>query len=501
MESALQVSGLSKHFAGVLALDAVSVTVEPGQIHAIIGENGSGKSTFVKILGGYHTPEPGGVVSLWGEELSFPVVSPQHHGMAIVHQDLGLVDDLSVWENLGVGMSYGARMFSPFSRQAEEAIVRELSEQFGHTLDPRAKVGTLTRVEKSIVAIVRAIRELGVRGQDHLIILDEPTAALPRTEVERLLRFMRDLASKGAAVIFISHHLQEVMDCADVVTVFRSGRTVGTYPISEVSPGELVHLMLGYAVEELEISTREIPRLDGTPLVSVSGLSGTVVSDLSFEVRAGEVVGVTGLSGMGQEELPYLLTGAAAPRAGQVFIEGVPVIKGLKGAIAAGMVLVPANRARDGIWLDATATENVTLPVLGKLGRPYLRSKGAERRQTESLMRRLGARPLDPSLRISAFSGGNQQKLLMAKWLQTEPRVLVLHAPTQGVDAAGRRDVLHITQEAAQRGAAVILCTDDSEEIMPICQRVIVLRDGRIATTLVHSELTEHALLAACQAA
>lgn len=491
---AITVERLSKAFGATQALDGVSFTVAPGEVRALIGQNGAGKSTLVKIFGGYHAPDAG-EISLWGNKLRLPISNPASHGVAIVHQDLGLVDELSVWENIGVGTSFDGKLLAPLSKRAARSKVRKLIARFDQPFGPDDKVGSLEPAQRSIVAILRAIGEMDAHDRaETLLILDEPTSRLFGEDVERLLDFIRLIAGAGSSVILVEHHLQHVLDAAHSVTVLRSGQVVGTYPVGEVSIPELVHLMLGYEAGHVTASAPSPGRSDAAPALSVNGLSGNVVTELSFSAGLGEVVGVTGLAGMGQEEIPYLLAGATKRASGEVMVEGKAVGPSLRDALRNKMVLVP-NRA-EGIWLEATATENVTLPVLNEVGSALRMVRSRQEGRTAALLEEFDVTPRDPTLPMSAFSGGNQQKVLLAKWLQTKPRVLLLDSPTRGVDAGGRIAVLQLIRNSASAGCAVVIASEDAEELTEVCDQILVLRDGELIATLREAELSVPNILA-----
>jgi ribose transport system ATP-binding protein len=340
---------------------------------------------------------------------------------------------------------------------------------------------------------------------DHrIVVLDEPTAALAGGEVKRLLDFIKGITAQGIAVIFVSHHMQEVLTVSDRLTVLRSGRVLGTFDASRMTPDALLRMMLGLTVDDsvpagLE-TNHDLIRQEGAS-ISVRNLSGRTLRGITFDACPGEVVGVTGLAGMGQDELPYLLAGVLPRRHGQVMVDGHQLPEGLGHALQAGMVLVPGDRGRDGVWMMGTATENLTLPVLGDMKRGFGLSRNAERKRAETLMGRFGVNPKMPALRLSAFSGGNQQKLLMAKWLQRDPAIVVLHGPTQGVDAAGRYEVLTMVRNAANRGGIAIIASDDAEELAEVCTRVLVIRHGVVVQTLIRPSISEDRILEACQVA
>lgn len=496
---ALEVRSVSKRFGGVHALVDVDLQLRRGEILGLVGENGSGKSTLVKVLSGYHTPERGAAGEVFGRPLSFPVNNPGELGIAVIHQDLALVDEMTVVENLGVSSGYAASGLRPVRWRRERSRSVELLERFGVDVDPGARVGDLAPAERASVAIVRATRELSSYAHQHILILDEPTSYLTGAEAERVMRVMRTVAESGSSVIFISHHLHEVVEVADRVVVLRDGRVVADVDAATTTEARIIAHMLGR-----ELGDFYPARLDpaGTSDVAMvaEGITGQIVEDLSFELRHGEILGVTGLAGMGQQELPYLLTGVQTPRSG-IARRGDGRLMGRSPAasLRAGVVLVPGNRQRDGVWLDATAAENISLPVLREYYRRGWLYGREESTRAKGLMQMFRVQPPMAEQKVSNFSGGNQQKIVLAKWLQGEPDVLLLDEPTQGVDAGARKEILEIVRAATEAGAGVAIFSSDLEQLANVCTRVLVLWRGRAAAELVGDEINEDSLLQACQ--
>lgn len=499
MSDALVVKGLSKSFAGVTALAPLDLTIPAGQVHALVGQNGCGKSTFVKSLTGYHKPDSG-EVSVFGRELHLPVHSAGEHGIAVIHQDVGLVSTMTVLENLGANAKYGARLLGPVRVSSEREIYARLFDRLGVTVPLDALVGDLSPAEHALVGIVRAMRLMSSDVEQHLFILDEPTAYLNRAEAVRVTSFMRRVAELGSSVIFISHRLGEVLEYCDAVTVLRDGEKVLSTTTEGLSRGNLVAHMLGRRLHEFYPTPPVVPE-QAKPRLVASGISGDIVTDLSLEVRSGEIVGVTGLAGMGQEELPHLLSGGKASSAGSVTVVGAGEVTGsVKAAIRAGLAMIPGNRHRDGCWLDATAAENITLPSLDRFrGRDRRVSWRRERATAVELLERAGVRPMAPDHQMRQFSGGNQQKIVFGKWLFQEPDVLLLDEPTQGVDAGAGRELLDRVAELAAKGTAVVVFSGDHEQIAAICHRVLVLDHGRVIAELSGEGLDEARLLEACE--
>jgi ribose transport system ATP-binding protein len=496
----LALRNLAKSFGGTQALRGVDLDVLPGEVHGLLGENGSGKSTLIKVLAGFHEPD-GGELHVDGEAVPLPLATGQFRqlGMSFVHQDLGLVESLSVLENLRVAEIASSRSRFGISWRSERARARATFEGYGVVLDPTATVAALKPVERALLAIVRAIEEIRSVGRGHgLLILDEPTVFLPKEGVERLFALVRDVAAAGTSVLFVSHDLDEVRAITDRVTVLRDGSLVGTVVTAEASETKFVEMIIGRQLAALP----EVHHADLTEKrvgVSVEGLTGASVRDVSFAMHEGEVVGLTGLIGSGFEEVPHLLYGARQATRGSLTIHDVPIdLTRLKpaGAIRAGLALIPADRKTDGSVGSLAVDENVALSVLDRYFNGVILDRRRMRRETGALMREFDVRPDDPSLPYGALSGGNQQKALLAKWFQTEPRLLLLDEPTQGVDVGARQQIYELIRTAAQeRGMHVLCASSDYEQLASLCDRVLVFGRGQVWRELVGAEVTKERII------
>jgi ribose transport system ATP-binding protein len=509
-DETLYVHEVSKRFGATQALNRVSLLLKAGEVHGLVGANGSGKSTLVKILAGYHGPDSG-QARLHGELRELPLSTHDRRGIATIHQDLGLVEGLSVLENMVVSTGFGAAIGRPIRWPAERRRAGELLERMQLALDLGADVTALAPGQRTLVAVARAILELErareADGSDrgHLLILDEPTAALSDAESVAVWQLLRRISAAGGAALLISHHLQEIRAHCDRVTVLRDGRTVLTAPRTEVTEGSLVQSMLGEAAllasqSPLGSGARHV---EGGHSLSVADLHADTLHGLSFTIAPGEVLGVVGLLGMGQDELPYLLAGATKPKMGTIEVDGQALPLGdIVAARSTGVALIPQDRRRDGLWLEADGAENLGIVD----PRRFVRS-GRYRRRLElgnatGWIDKLRVVPSDPTLPVSGLSGGNQQKVLLAKWLQIAPRVVLLHEPTQGVDVGAKLEIHNILRGfARETGAAICLCSTDLEETEEMCDRVIVLRYGRAAGVLAGSEVRSHSILALASAA
>jgi ribose transport system ATP-binding protein len=487
---------VSKTFAGVTVLSDVSLELAPGEVRALVGQNGSGKSTLVKVLTGYHAPDEGARLRFWGEELAFPLGSPQEHGIAVIHQDLALVESMTVLENFGISSRYGAGRGHPVSWSAEQDRCRELCERFEVKLSPDVLVAELDPSERAMLAIIRAVRQLEDGGTRQLFILDEPTTYLTSHAAEQVTDLIRRVADAGAAALFVSHRLAEVTRISDQISVLRDGHLVDTVVAKDATEASLLELMLGRSIGDFY--PPKLSERPGETVLTVDSMVGEQIEDTSFVVRRGEILGITGLVGMGQDELPYLIVDRHRRHGGTASVADGHEINSPAEAIAAGVALVPANRQRESIWIDATATENMTIASLGEYVRGGRIRYAEETADVLGLMQRFQVMPTAPSRPVGTFSGGNQQKIVLAKWLKLGPSVLLLHEPTQGVDAGARKSVLEMVCDSARNGAGVIIFSADYEQLDHLCQRVLVLRHGNIAHSLSGAEVSEANIVRAC---
>lgn len=487
-EMVLSLRGVTKSFGAQRALDAVDLDVRRGEIHAVVGQNGCGKSTLVKLLAGYHAPDTGSLATVHDEAFDLGTVSAANQaGLRFVHQDLGLVDDLSVAENFCIDSQRG--WVRPLSKADERARTATALENFGYTIDPRALVGSLTAAQRTAVAIVRALQ--GERPPA-LLVLDEPTASLPGPDAQLLFDALRRLTRAGGSVLFISHHLDEVLGLADTVTILRDGRRITTTSVTELSHDRLVELMLGRALTPRPPA----PGVSGPggnrrqPRLHARGVRGNGLLGVDLEVYPGEVLGVAGLTGSGRESLAGAIAGQT-DHSGSVLVDGVAVRPADPHAsLAAGLAYAPAERRRDALLTTATLRENLVIADVRSLTRRGRLSRRLERVQAQTWMTRLEVRPALPERVIDQFSGGNQQKVVLGRLLRTDPKVLVLDEPTQGVDVGAKATIHDLVLEAAEGGAAVVVCSTDVEELVQVATRVLVLRRGRIGVELVGADLT-----------
>ena len=490
----VELGGLSKTFPGTRALIDVDLDVEPGEIHALVGQNGSGKSTLIKLLAGFHVPDPGAWARVRGEPYELGDAKAAHDGgLRFVHQDLGLVPSLDAVDNIALGFGYHTGRLTRIRWRRQLSATRQAIESIGYHIDVRRPTGRLQPIERTAIAIARALQ--GLDGHVSLLVLDEPTATMPQPETERLFQIVRRVRNRGIGVLYVSHHLDEVFAIADRVTVLRDGRKVATLPVAGLSKRTLVELMTGGVVDD---ATPTATRSDAEPVLQVTGLGGREVEAVDLTVHRGEVVGVAGITGSGREEVCPLIFGGQRRR-GEVRI-GDTVLDAMRPdrAVALGVGFVPADRHRDGLVLLLNVRENLTLTDLRRFRGPFgLRQRG-ERREADRSIKRFGVKTSTAEASTASLSGGNQQKIVIGRWLRVQPRVLLLDEPTQGVDVAAKAEVHRLIDRAAGDGTAVLVCSSDEDELERLCDRVVVLRHGRVGAEFCRPDIQAPRLAQEC---
>ena len=474
----LSLENVSKTFPGQVALRGVSLSVAPGRVLALLGQNGSGKSTLIKILAGYHRADPGGRAILLGAVLDLSG-APSTDRVHVMHQDLGLVGSLNSVENLALGRGFQTTRLGRVRWKDETLRARRHLASLGASFDPRVPVSTLSPSERALVALARALQDWDDQGG--LLILDEPTAAMTKPEVAQLFAAVRSLADRGAGVIFVSHRLDEVFQIADDYTVLRDGIVMGSGAVQDLDHDQLIELIVGRELAQLEHVAHEF---DSETVLEVRGLWGNRLELFDLTVKKGEVVGIAGLVGSGRDELAMLLFGANERAGGSVSIGGTEMPSDPQRSIEMGMALVPSERKRYGSIGSQSVAENITLARLRPL---FKRGRMSRRRERADVLDWVGKVDLQPPVPERAFetlSGGNQQKGVIARWLRTSPKVLVLDEPTQGVDVGAKSLIYALLAEAAEKGLAIVVCSSETEELAMVCDRVIVLSNGRISAEL-----------------
>ncbi len=544
---ALRARGLTKRFGATVALAGVDLAIEQGEVVALLGENCSGKSTLVKILSGFHVPEPGGSLEVLGQDVPLPVPHGRYRqfGLSFVYQDLGLAPGLRVVENLLVGRrtAAGRRALWPIGWRSERRQARRILDSYHVDLDPDAVVGELRPTDQALLAIVRATEDLRAfrgaaapvagtpgAGASGILVLDEPTVFLPEGEKTFLFDLVRRVASGGTAVLFVSHDMTAVRQIANRAVVLRDGALSGNVVISETTDEDLVQLLSGHRLggRSPAMGTRgrahepaeAAPELVGAPgapgapgalasastgpILRAENVAGGRLAGASFSLGATEIVGVAGLLGSGAEDLPYALFGALAGCTGRIEVAGrVEDLARLspRRARALGLSLVPADRKAQGVAMQLDVSENLMSLVLGDYFRKGVLARGQLRRTAAERCHSFGVRPPRPKARLASLSGGNQQRVVLARWLEHPPAVLLLHEPTQGVDVATRADVYAMMRRFADNGIAILWVSTDFDELAAVSDRLLICAGGAVVSELAARPMSRDQITAEVYAA
>lgn len=488
VQPVIAIRDLSKSFAGVKALDGVNLEIMPGEIHCLAGENGSGKSTLIKLVSGVYHPD-GGVIEIDGT--AFTKLNPREaisHGVQVIYQDFSVFPNLSVMENLALNTELAANRklvsWKRFRALAEEAV-----SKINFKVDLDAKVGDLSVADKQLVAISRALM-----SETKLIIMDEPTTALTNREVEALFAVIADLKSRGIAILFVSHKLDEVFEISERFTILRNGKLVVTAEPEDLDRKKFAAYMTG---REFQDTRFEQPESVGEPVLEVAGLGlEGAFSDVSFTLHRGEVLGITGLLGSGRTELALTLFGVFEADAGEVFVNGQQVrLRSIRDAIANNIAYVPEDRLTEGLMLERSIGDNIVISELDKTTGPLgILDDKARKAEIARWVEELKIATPNPDNAVNTLSGGNQQRVVLAKWLATEPDILILNGPTVGVDIGSKHDIHVILHNLAKAGMGIIVISDDIPELMQSARRILLLTDGRLTAELDPAETTEHEL-------
>ncbi|MFF7050371.1 sugar ABC transporter ATP-binding protein [Streptomyces griseorubiginosus] len=488
----LSMSGITKSFPGVRALDGVDLDVQAGEVHCLLGQNGAGKSTLIKVLAGAHQPDTG-TIRWRGDEVTLrSPIAAMRLGIATIYQELDLVEHLSVAENVHLGHEPTSVGFVVRGKQAK-ASTGLLLKRLGHPeIDPARLVGELSAAQQQIVSMARALSH-DVR----LIVMDEPSAALDPDEVDNLFRIVGDLTAEGVAVVYISHRLEEIRRIGDRVTVLKDGRAVAVgLPAKSTPTREVVSLMTGRNVEYV-FPERPVAAPAGPAVLEVQGLARDgEFTALDLSVHPGEIVGLAGLVGSGRSEILETIYGARKPAAGQVVVDGKVLKPGsVRAAVRAGIGLAPEERKAQALLMLESVTRNVSVSSMSRFSRGGWIDRGAELGAARAATRELSLRPDNPAVPIRTLSGGNQQKAVLARWLLRGCRVLLLDEPTRGVDVGARAELYAVVRRLADEGLAVLLVSSEVPEVLGLADRVLVLREGRVVHTAPARELDEHRVL------
>jgi len=483
----VQLDGITKQYPGVTALKGVSLDVRAGEVHAIVGENGAGKSTLIKVLAGAVEPTSGTITVDGVTQSQLTPASAQDLGIAVIYQEFTLVPTLNAAENVFLG--HYIRRGAVLDRKRMYAEAQRLFARLGVDLDPRVLVQDLTTGFQQIVEIAKALSR-----NARLLIMDEPSAPLTNTEVDAMYRVVDALKAEGMTIIYISHRMEEIFRLSDRVTTLRDGQHIATENTLDTSRGQLIRLMVGRELTE-GYPTRDLT--PGEVSLRVQGLTGNGVSDISFEARRGEILGFAGLIGAGRTELMQLLFGAERIEAGEVSLHGRSVIsRSPIQAIGNRIALVPEDRKRHGLVLEFSIQQNITLPLLRLLSSSTVLRRRKERDLAAEYMRDLRIKAPSASEIVGNLSGGNQQKVVLAKWLATQPEVLIFDEPTRGIDVGARAEIYQIMNRLAAEGKTILMISSDMEELIGMADRIVVLREGVQQGVLTKNDITQEAVMA-----
>ena len=489
-EPHVQIRDLSKAFAGVQALASVRFEVRPGEVHAVVGENGAGKSTLMKVLAGIYQRDSGDII-FDGRPVEIP--SPraaQALGIQIIHQELNLMNHLTAAQNMFIGREPRGRFGLFLDEKRLNAQAAAIFERMHLTLDPRTPVGELTVARQQMVEIAKALS-----FDSRLLIMDEPTAALNNAEIAELFRIIRKLKAQGVGVVYISHKMDELKQISDRVTVMRDGQYIATLPTDETPLETIIAMMVG---RKLSTTYDAPPDTSANPVVmEVRGLArGKEIRDVSFDLRRGEILGIAGLVGSGRTELARCLFGADVKTAGTVVLDGKPVnIDKPRDAIAAGIGLVPEDRKQQALFLDLAVRENLSITALGRLLRLGFVRADAESALVERYRTALNIRMAGAEQKAKNLSGGNQQKVVLARWLALGPRILIVDEPTRGIDVGAKAEVHQLLHEMAMNGIAILAISSELPEVLAISDRILTMRGGRISGEVSKADATEQKLM------
>lgn len=483
MQPRLVLKDIVKAFGPIKVLHGVTLTVQPGEVHGLLGENGAGKSTMLNILSGVLSADSGSC-SIDGTPVT--VHSPRDAtaaGIAMIHQELQQVPELTVAQNIYLGAALRRSAGLLVNRKAQEAEARRILAPLDASIDVTAPIRTLRVAQRQIVEIAKALR-----ANARIIAMDEPTSSLTPKEFERLVTVIQNLAAQGVSIIYVSHKMDEVFRLCQSVTILRDGRLIKQVPLPATPVAQVIELMVG---RELSAATHR-SFASTRPVLQIQGLSrAKAVRDVGFTLHAGEVLGIAGLVGSGRTELLRLIAGVDAAEAGTVTVDGKPVAPGPRARIKAGLGLVPEERKRDGIIRHRPVTSNVGLPSMRRFSTLGLIRKRALKAKTEALMREVNLRPPDVTRAIGSFSGGNQQKAIIGRWLAADTRIFLFDEPTRGIDVGAKAEIYDLIERLAEQGRAVIVVSSELPEVIRLSDRVLVMREGRLAATLGPDEISE----------
>lgn len=485
----LEMKGISKSFPGVKVLEDVQFSLQAGELHALMGENGAGKSTLMKILGGIHTKDSGETLINGQVHEINSTKDASALGISIIHQELNLIPYLSVMENMFLGreFTYGRTKFVNWKKMREEA--QRFLDILEISIDPGTLVEELSVGQQQMIEIAKALST-----NANILVLDEPTAALTDREIASLFTMIESLKQKGVGMIYISHRMEEIFQISDRITVLRDGKYIGTRTTSETNMDELVRMMVGRDIKD------RFPSIDktiGQERIRIENLSTkTKLKDISFSVKSGEIVGIAGLMGAGRTELAKAIFGADPRSSGSIYVDGIKKeIAKPSDAIHAGIALVTEDRKQEGLILSLSIRENLSLPNLGDLSSTGFMSKSKEARLSEESIQKLQIKTPHAEQMVGSLSGGNQQKVVIGKWLATKPKILILDEPTRGVDIGAKKEIYDIMNQLAAQGVAILMISSELPEVLGMSDRIIVMHEGRVTSEMTIEEATQENIM------
>ncbi|WP_411826867.1 sugar ABC transporter ATP-binding protein [Luteolibacter sp. AS25] len=483
----LQLKNITKTYPGVVALDNVSLDIIEGEVHALVGENGAGKSTLIKTCTGAITPDQGTIVIKGKEFTGLTPITSAENGVGVIYQEFNLVDQLSVAENIFLGRAI--RKGLAIDRKAMESEAAKIFEQFDINIDPKELVGNLTLGFQQLVEIAKAISQ-----NARLLIMDEPSAPLTHTEVHALYAMVEKLKANGVTIIYISHRMDEIFRLSDRVTVLRDGQMIKTMNTADTNLDDLVTLMVGRELKETYPARKHC--ITDEVLLTVENLSGEIVNGINLEIKRGEVLGLAGLIGSGRTELAELLFGYKIRKTGRVTLEGKEVNPRIpKDAIATGIALVPEDRKKLGALLDFSIRENISVSVLERISKFFTVDTKEEKKIGEHYKQSINIKTPDLKQKIKNLSGGNQQKVIIAKWLATHPELVIFDEPTRGIDVGAKSEIYALVNSLVESGKAVLMISSEMEEVMGMSDRILVLHQGKITGELLRKDFNQETIM------
>lgn len=484
MEPILSASNISKSFIGVRALNNIDITINAGEIHCLAGENGCGKSTLVKCISGVYTPDEG-TIQIEGQTCgSMTPIEAMNHGIQVIYQDLSLFQHMTVAENIAIS-KLKFENTKIIKWKTIKAIAKEQLDKIGVTMDLDETVGEISMANKQMVAICRALAQ-----NAKILFMDEPTTALTKTEVSHLMKVMLELKKKGLAIVFISHKLDEVFEVADKITIFRNGNKIGDFNSSDLDEKSLSYYMTG---REIEYPRYHRTYKDNTPILSVEHLTRKgQYEDMSLTVRPGDIIGLTGLLGSGRTELAMSLFGLNKTQAGVIKVNGKEVdINSPMVAKKYGIALLPEDRSREGLFIERKIKENISAPIIDTICKKGIVNRKKENEIAEKYVEELKVRTPSIETVVGTLSGGNQQKVVISKWIATSPKVFIMDTPTVGIDIGSKAEIYEQIHKFADEGMAIILISDEIQEVMANCNRVLVMAHGKCVVELSEEDLMQ----------